>query len=429
MIALLALAGCRVPDTLPLPTVPSRAPSVVPATPSVVETPDASPSRAPLLLAHVMPWYQTPSVSGYWGWHWTMDHFDPGQVDAEGRPSIASYYFPLTGPYDSADDDLVEYQVLLMKLAGIDGVIVDWYGMEDFRDYAVLNVSTHKLFAAIQRAGLRFAICYEDQTVRHMVDHGYLQTQDVYTHGQAVMRYLQDTWFGADAYLKVEGRPALFVFGPQYYTNALNWEELFSVLETRPALVTLDGHTESAGVASYPWPPMWAGQDGVLSQEALEGYLAGFYTKAQRWELLVAGAFPGFRDIYAEAGVATESRYLDPLQGETFRYTLQLALEQKPDIIQLITWNDYGESTAIEPTEEYGYLYLEMIQEVQRAGDGGGFPFTAEDLRVPLQLYRLRKQHPNDAAINTRLGTASDALIAGDVNLARTILASLSNVP
>ena len=33
------------------------------------------------ILVHYMPWYQTPSVSGYWGWHWTMNHFNPDSLD------------------------------------------------------------------------------------------------------------------------------------------------------------------------------------------------------------------------------------------------------------------------------------------------------------------------------------------------------------
>src|SRR5688572_29912082 len=84
-------------------------------------------AERPLLLTHFMPWYQTPDVSGYWGWHWRMDHFDPSKT-VDGRQQIASQFMPLTGPYDSQDETVLEYQVLLMKLSGIDGVIVDWYG-------------------------------------------------------------------------------------------------------------------------------------------------------------------------------------------------------------------------------------------------------------------------------------------------------------
>lgn len=430
MAALLLVAGCAgaegVPiateisptDTAPLPTDTLR--PTVASTATLV--PERVPPERPLLLTHFMPWYQTPEVSGYWGWHWTMEHFDPDTVDAEGHPEIASYTLPLTGPYDSRDPAILEYQVLLMKLSGIDGVIVDWYGIEAFWDYGVLNESTHALFDAVKAAGLQFAICYEDQSIKHMVDNKHLPSADVYTHGQDVMRAMEADWFGDDAYLKVEGQPALFTFGPQYFKNASDWDKLFSVLTVRPAFFTLDGHTESAATAAYPWPPMWASKEGVLTQEALTDYLTGFYAKAQEWPVLVGGAFPGFHDIYKDAGVSAEERILDARDGATFGETLQLALEQQPDMIQLITWNDYGEDTTIEPTEEYGYRYLEVVQETRRATDPEPFPYTPDDLRLPLLLFQLRKAHVGDGAVNTELDTAVTALLSGDAAAARAIL-------
>jgi hypothetical protein len=250
---------------------------------------------------------------------------------------------------------------------------------------------------------------------------------DAYTHGQAVMRTLQETWFRKDAYLTVLGRPVLLTFGPQYFKNASDWNTLFAELDPRPALITLDGHTESAALSSYPWPPMWAGVEGVLSQERLEQYLTSFYKKAERWDYLVAGAFPGFQDIYQEAGIAEEARYLDPRDGETFRFTLQSAVDQRPDVIQLITWNDYGESTSIEPTEEFGYLYLERVQEVRRDTDPAGFPYTADDLRLPLQLFELRQRYAEDPEVNAQLDRVFDAILAGDLDSARTILAKTAD--
>ena len=407
------------PTETPLPPTSTSVPTL-----TVVPTPDIPEPERPLLMAHYMPWYQTPFVTGYWGWHWTMEHFNPFRADENGRPNIASYYLPLTGPYDSSDDALLEYQVLLMFLSGIDGVIVDWYGIEDFRDYAALHASTNKLFTFVQKAGLRFAICYEDQTIMHMVDNNHLPVSEAYNHGQAVMRYMQETWFQEDAYLKVLDRPVLLTFGPQYYKSASDWDKLFSDLDPRPALITLDGHTESAGLSSYPWPPMWAGKEGVLSREALESYMTSFYKKAERWDYLVAGAFPGFQDIYKEAGIADEARYLDPRDGETFRDTLQMAVDQRPDVIQLITWNDYGESTIIEPTEEFGYQYLEMVQEVRRETDPAGFLYTADDLRLTLRLFELRKRYQADPEVNAQLDRVFETILAGDLDQARTLLAN-----
>ncbi|MBI5928013.1 MAG: hypothetical protein HY862_01785 [Chloroflexi bacterium] len=374
----------------------------------------------PLLMAHYMPWYQTPETTGYWGWHWKMDHFDPNQTDANGRPQIASHYMPLTGPYDSSDPALLEYQVLLMKLSGIDGVIVDWYGMDDFRDYAQINQATGKLFEYIQKAGLKFSICYEDQSIKHMVEENRLSADDRLIQGQTVMAYMQEQWFGDAAYLKANDQPLLFIFGPQYYKSSSDWEALFADLDPQPGLITLDKHMVSNALSSYPWPPMTGGI--TFNRAAIEAYLSDFYRKAARWDYSVGGAFPGFHDIYAEAGVRDSYGYLDAEGGETFNYTLQMALDQNPDVIQLITWNDYGEGTIIEPTQEFGYQYLAKLQDVRRVFDGADFAFTADQLELPLRLFNLRKAHVGDADINANLNEAFTQMIVGEITPAVTIL-------
>ncbi len=93
-----------------------------------------------------MPWFQTPySLGGTsWGYHWTLNSssYNPNVIDGLGRRKIASWYYPLIGPYDSLDPAVLEYHVLLMKLAGIDGVIVDWYGSDNYYDYGI-NTKGH----------------------------------------------------------------------------------------------------------------------------------------------------------------------------------------------------------------------------------------------------------------------------------------------
>lgn len=384
----------------------------------------ANETRA-LLLAHYMPWYQTPDVSGYWGWHWTMDHFNPENTDADGRPEIASQYMPLTGPYDSQDDAVLEYQVLLMKLSGIDGVIVDWYGIEDFRDYAVLNAATVRLFDYVKRAGLRFVICYEDQTIRHMISDGHIDSAAAIERGREDLRFMQEHWFTDDAYVTYNGQPLLFVFGPQYFRSPADWEALFDGTEPAPALVTLDNNLGFAALSSYPWPPMNMAGGITLAPAALDAYLDLFYRNARRRDLVVGSAFPAFHDIYAQAGVRSSYGFIDPLDGETLRHTLDVALTNDARIVQLVTWNDYGEGTIIEPTEEFGTQYLEIVQETRRSLEPEAFAFTADDLALPLRLFHLRREYAGDNNINTRLDDAFSAIIAGDTSAASDILDEL----
>ena len=442
LLFLMLFSSCAVSpveDRKPAPTLaptPSPSPSETPTTaPTLIPTatqtvlpplPEGplvwSGQTRPLLMAHYMPWYQAPSGGGSWGWHWTMNHFAPSQSGDGQWKNLASHYTPLTGPYDSSDQAVLEYQVQLMKLSGIDGVIVDWYGSESLWDYGLINASTAKLFQAIQKAGLKFVICYEDQTVKNLISNGRVKKEDAIVHGQNVMRYLQDTWFGDDAYLKVNGQPLLFTFGPQYYKSGKEWKEIFSAIDPQPLFITLDNPTPGAAVAAYPWPPMWASQGGVLSHDGLLTYLTDFYDKAEHWKYRVGGAFPGFHDIYKEANVGSSYGYLDALDGKTFRFTLQKALDANPDMIQLITWNDYGEGTILEPTTQFEYRYLEMVQEARKATSGAGFPFNAQDLRLPLKLYQQRLQSAGDADALAQLDQAAGALLGGDLVVAEGIL-------
>jgi hypothetical protein len=78
----------------------------------------SSSAAEPRLLVHYMPWFATKDVSGAWGWHWAMNHFDPDQRNWDDQREIASCDYPLIGPYDSGDDHALECQALLMKIAG-----------------------------------------------------------------------------------------------------------------------------------------------------------------------------------------------------------------------------------------------------------------------------------------------------------------------
>ena len=79
-----------------------------------------------------------------------MNTFNPDRT-VKGRRQIASHFYPLIGPYDSNDPHGLEYHLLLMKLSGIDGVIVDWYGLHDFRDYLMLHRNTQHLVKQVER--------------------------------------------------------------------------------------------------------------------------------------------------------------------------------------------------------------------------------------------------------------------------------------
>jgi hypothetical protein len=370
------------------------------------------------VMVYYLPWYAAKPFNREWGWHWTMNHFHPDQVNASGEREVASWYYPLIGPYDSADPAVLEYHVLLMKLAGIDGVIVDWYGSADYFDYAAVNQNTSRLFDYTRKAGLKFAICYEDQTIQRLIDGNRLTPAGAIQHAQQEMLYLQTNFFRDPSYFRLQGKPLLENFGPQYFLSSTNWDAIFSVFgaASRPTFFTEDNPLP-VGLGAFDWPPMWLSQQpgtgGVLSEAALQNYLADFEKKSIAWPAFISSAFPRFHDIYQRAGVRNYWGYLGDRNGETLRETLKRALTNNSALVQIITWNDFGEGTTIEPTKEYGFRDLYLIQDLCRRQHDPMRRLLTNELASVFQFYHLRQKSATNAALAFALDQVFTNMVSG----------------
>jgi hypothetical protein len=365
------------------------------------------------IYVHYMAWYESKPVSGHWGWHWTMNHFKPDRQLADGRREIASHDYPLIGPYDSNDPDALECQVLLMKIAGIEGVIVDWYGREKFRDYAMIHRNTGHLLQFIKRAGLRIALCFEDQAVKHLIEADRLKKEQQVAHGRELFAWLGKNWFSDDAYLRVDSRPLMLVFGPQHYLKS-NWDLLTESSIQKPMLLGLPHLSKANGFdGAFGWPPVVGGRE--ISPAEWGKYLDLLYARSPG-ETIVGSAFPGFRDIYQEAGLHASYGSIRERDGKTLEETLSRAQESSSPLIQIATWNDYGEGTVIEPTRRSGYRYLEMVQRHT------GHSEKQRHLELPVKLYELRKSKIQDSGLARKLDTVSAHLFAGRYSIASRLL-------
>lgn len=359
------------------------------------------------IMAHVMPWYEAPPVAPAWGWHWTMQVFDPAS-EIDGRPSIASWYTPTIGPYDSSDPAVIEYQLLTMKLAGIDGVIVDWYGRAEFRDHAALHRATTRIVEAAARLGMSFAICYEDQTIPALVEAGRIGAADRVSHAAGELRWLADHWFGLPSYARLDGKPLLLSFGHAGLDDE-EWTKVLDELAT-PVAYLSEHRRRPAAVGAFDWP---VPQEGIAAVKA-------FNERSGEWPQRIPVVYPRFHDIYAEAKVHASWGHVADDDGATFRETLAAALGTRAPIIQVATWNDWGEGTIVEPSREFGMRDLAVIQGARRARDAG-FPWTSDDLDLPRRLFAARRRGATGE--RDRLDRAAAALRAGRASEARSLLA------
>lgn len=328
--------------------------------------------------AHYMPWFEdkTSSDDGNWGMHWTMANKNPDVVDENGQRQIAAHYYPLIGPYASSDTDVLEYHFLLMKYAGIDGILIDWYGTRNLYDYPSNKRNTEVIVSVLEKVGLEFAIVYEDQTLRDEM------TGDAARVNQAVkdMQYLETDFFKKDSYIRIDGKPLLMNFGPQVIEQPADWNTVFGSMKERPAFFPLYGHSTRANNTTHKnaiGEFIWVDATSMETK----------YANKNNFDEYIGGAYPGFDDFYQEGGWGQPVLHdIEHKNGALLEQLLQMAEDNNMDYLQLITWNDFGEGTMIEPTVEFQYRFLESIQ------DFTGVDYEKSNLEAIYTYYQLKKQ-------------------------------------
>jgi hypothetical protein len=289
-----------------------------------------------------------------------MDKTDPA------KGGLATHDVPLLGAYDSSDPALIATQVALMKAAGIDGAIIDWNGTDGFPDYEMIHRSSVALIAELKKAGLKFALCVEDNPGHRFMQEKKLSREQAVAKVAASFAWADQHWLNDPAYVRLSGRPALFIFGPQFLSEA-EWPAIRSTLRSDPLTFALPHLSRRPAIdGSFAWVPVSEGK--TIEPATWQAEQAELYARQAKGERIIAAAFPGYRDFYAQAGVGKSYGFIDYRDGKTFAESFDRAMKSGSAIVQVATWNDYGEGTGIEPTDARGTRDLEIIQRRLRPG-------------------------------------------------------------
>jgi hypothetical protein len=346
---------------------------------------------------HIMPWFDGPKTLGEnnWGYHWKMQKMNPNViVDAgTGKRQIASHYYPQIGPYDSSDPDVIDYQLLLMKLAGVDGILIDWYGTSG--NVGDIGSNLRNSDAIVNRttpAGLNFGLVIEDRFTGG--------DQNIQKNS---MIYAKNNYFNRPNYLRFgsDNAPVVGIFGPEQLQFETAWTNIFSgagIPKNEIEFLPLAYQGNEAGIhtdGEYVWPYQTNGTNDHLTK------VEDFYKfRAPGLKTSMGVIYPGFKDFYAQGENGGLSYFTIPHNGTTTLDQLISLSNQYAndiDIVQIATWNDYGEGTMFEPTLEFGYSFLVKLQQFT------GVSYTENDLKQVTRYYLLKKQYANDISIQTTL--------------------------
>ena len=305
----------------------------------------------PKVLAFYYPWYGTAAGPGGAGRniHW-------GRIDAAGKDIEASTHYPRLGAYDSHDPNVIDQHCRWAARAGLDGLVVSWWGHGDYTDRAL-----PKILAACRRHQLAACVYYENvpgpATPKAAAD-------DI---AKLVRRYGKHP-----AYLTAAGRPVVFIYGRALEKLGLGgWLAAATQIGRRcdpaPALI---GDRLSYGAAcvfdgthTYNTAGALRGKDPAEARNWAAATYAHWLQAPRRMRRIATlTVIPGYDDTkIRKPGLAVE-RY----DGRLYQAQWEEALKAVPDWVLITSFNEWHEGSEIEPSAEDGEAYLRRTAEWAR---------------------------------------------------------------
>jgi len=329
------------------------------------------------VLTFYYTWYGRPERHGHWV-HW-------GRVSPEKHDISASTHYPTLGAYDSHDPELIRKHLAMMKENGIDGLIATWWGRGRFEDRAFEIV-----LREAEKAGVEATVYWETAP-----GSGREQVQ------QAIddLVYILTRYAGSPAFLKLDGKPVIFVYGRVMgQMPSASWPAVIEGVQKRwkkDFLLIADGYNEAYarifdGVHTYNV----AGSCRDRTPDQIRTWAARAYPDAvavaRRFgRIACLTVIPGYDDTKIRKPGLRVPRY----DGQTYRTLWEAAIQAQPDWVLITSFNEWHEGSEIEPSIEYGDLYLRLTREFSarfkasppprrtRPSSGGLSPEAAETLR------------------------------------------------
>jgi hypothetical protein len=348
----------------------------------------SAPQARPMVGVYYYPWYRAQGTSRASNWRQAL------------RQRLVPAQAPKLGRYDSSDPNVVGDHIAQSVRGGIAFWASSWWRPGDYTDTTLRDV----ILKHPDAGKLKYAILYESTgRLGTFVNPDYSRWIDDLT-------YLAKTYFEHPYYLRIDGRPVLFVYLTREYFRNKGHEALRQMRATFPNLYLVGDDVFGAGykaewaknfdaVTAYDVYGQSVGRLGG-THAAIEA-LATNYATARAAANSVGVAFmptiaPGYNDTAVRRGHPGRARYFsdveDSQEGDIFRAMIADValpnLDPKCGRIMMVTsFNEWYEDTQIEATAgtqpatakddsdsgtaltggqhyvDYGTLYLDLLRE------------------------------------------------------------------
>jgi glycoprotein endo-alpha-1,2-mannosidase len=289
------------------------------------------------VLAFYYGWYGNPETSR------RRVHWD--KVDEAGKRIGNSTHYPALGPYDSHDPKVLAQHCRWAKEAGISGFIATWWAQGDFHDRGL-----PLLLEEAHKQGLAITV--------------YLET----AHPAQVLAdvlYVLEHYGHHPAWLKVNGKPVLFIYGRAVKElKADGWAKVITEANRRypgGAVFIGDDITKKSarvfdGVHTYNVTGHTAGKSVEEIRAWARVAFPDWIQIAGRDRIACLTIIPGYDD--SKLGRPAPRPITDRHAGQAYQALWEQAVAAQPDWILITSWNEWHEGSEIEPSVEYSDVAL-----------------------------------------------------------------------
>ena len=352
----------------------------------------------PVIGAYYYPWYQQGEPEEGWAkWSHAM------------RLHLEHPQLPMVGTYDSRDPKVIGAHIEQSLRGGIDFWSVSWWGPGSKTD----RIFKEAVWTHPDSDQLKYAMLYESTGRFGKFD------DPNYEKWIPDLAYLKETYFDDDRYLKIDGRPVLFVYLSREYFRNRGGEALKQMREQFPEIYLVGDDVffgaDDAGVTEDTYESEWAKNFDAVTAYDVYGqsvgplggtqlaidFIAGNYAFAKKEANRVGVGFmpaiaPGYNDTAVREGHPGRARHFTDREGskegDVFRAMIRdVALPNLDpmagNILMVTSYNEWYEDSQIEPTAgtakpstsdksdsgtyytggqsyvDYGYLYLDILKE------------------------------------------------------------------
>ncbi|MCX6031135.1 MAG: endo-1,3-alpha-glucanase family glycosylhydrolase [Chloroflexi bacterium] len=262
-------------------------------------------------------------------------------------------------PYVSRDRGVMVRHIEQAKAAGIDALVVSWYGPRVQDNQTETNFRVMLDEAAAR--GFRLAVDFE-------VTSPFIGGPG---DAQAALKTLLETHARHPAYLRSGGKPVIFFWRQQRF-DVSTWAAIRQAVDPNHASLWIEEGVDTAPLSvfdghhlySVTWNPP---TDLSYTANKFARFVRNYAVQAGAAKVYVATVMPGYDDRTTGRGDAFAVGRED---GAYYARSWQAAIGSAPDWIVITSFNEWPEGSYIEPSQAFGNRYLELTAQWSAAFRG-----------------------------------------------------------